>query len=208
GPMNFDLEKSLLARNIVTLHCRRKDGSEFETGALAVRGRLVVMNFHLWNDATHLQLDGEWMPRDTIPAVRPAANGIPTELVFMNWAKTPGRQFRDITTYFPRSGEGHFKLSPAAKVTGICGHMQPSFMFQAESLGTAESAKTWESVVPMVLKYKAQTAPGFCGSVVVVDNGIWKKVFGLHCAGAHGVGMAAIISREMVDAISQLAEFQ
>nr|WKY18082.1 polyprotein [Bovine hunnivirus] len=208
GPMNFDLEKSLLARNIVTLHCRRKDGSPFETGALAVRGRLVVMNFHLWNDATHLQLDGEWMPRDTIPAVRPAANGIPTELVFMNWAKTPGRQFRDITTYFPRSDEGHFKLSPAARVTGICGHMQPSFMFQAESLGTAESAKTWESVVPMVLKYKAQTAPGFCGSVIVVDNGIWKKVFGLHCAGAHGVGMAAIVSREMIDTISQLAEFQ
>nr|WDS17255.1 polyprotein [hunnivirus A1] len=208
GPMNFDLEKSLLARNIVTLYCRRKDGSQFETGALAVRGRLVVMNFHLWNDATHLQLDGEWMSRDNIPAVRPAANGIPTELVFMNWAKTPGRQFRDITTYFPRSGEGHFKLSPAARVTGICGHMQPGFMFQAESLGTAESAKTWESVVPMVLKYKAQTAPGFCGSVIVVDNGIWKKVFGLHCAGAHGVGMAAIISREMIDTISQLADFQ
>nr|AWK02672.1 polyprotein [Niviventer confucianus hunnivirus] len=208
GPMNFDLEKSLLARNIVTIRCRRQDGSEFDTGALAVRNRLIVMNYHLWNEATHVQLDGEWMFRESIPAVRPAANGVPTELVFMNWGRTPGRQFRDITTYFPRGGEGHFKLSPAAKITGICGHMQPNFMFQAESLGTADSARTWEAVVPMVLKYRAQTAPGFCGSVMVVDNGIWKKVFGLHCAGAHGVGMAAIISREMVDAVSQLGEFQ
>nr|ATY47707.1 polyprotein [Picornavirales sp.] len=208
GPMNFDLEKSLLARNIVTVRCRRQDGSEFDTGALAVRNRLIVMNFHLWNEATHVQLDGEWMLKQSIPAIRPAANGVPTELVFMNWGRTPGRQFRDITTYFPRGGEGHFKLSPAAKITGICGHMQPNFMFQAESLGTADSARTWEAVVPMVLKYRAQTAPGFCGSVIVVDNGIWKKVFGLHCAGAHGIGMAAIISREMVDAVSQLGEFQ
>nr|QXO85770.1 polyprotein [Picornaviridae sp.] len=208
GPMNFDLEKSLLARNITTVRCRRRDGSVFETGGLAIRGRVVVINYHLWNDSEYLQLDGEWMFRDHVPAIRPAANGMPTELVFMNWGHTPGRQFRDITNYFPRGGEGHFKLSPAAKITGICGHMQPSFMFTAESLGTTESARTWEAVIPMVLKYRAQTAPGFCGSVIVVDNGIWKKVFGLHCAGAHGVGMAAIISREMLDAVATLAEFQ
>nr|UYI58722.1 polyprotein [Hunnivirus A] len=208
GPMNFDLEKSLLAKNMVSIAYRRRDGTDAVTGGVAIKGRIVVMNNHLWQEATHLQLDGEWMLKESIPAVRPAVNGEPSELVFMNWAKTPGRQFRDISGYFPRGKEGHFKLSPAAKITGIVSHQNPSFMFMAESLGTADKARTWEAVVPMVLKYRAQTAPGFCGALMVVDNGIWKKAFGIHCAGAHGVGMAAIISQEMLEAVFTLGEFQ
>lgn len=208
GPMNFDLEKSLLAKNMVSIAYRRRDGSDAVTGGVAIKGRIVVMNNHLWQEATHLQLDGEWMLKESIPAVRPTVNGEPSELVFMNWAKTPGRQFRDISGYFPRGKEGHFKLSPAAKITGIVSHQNPSFMFMAESLGTADKARTWEAVVPMVLKYRAQTAPGFCGALMVVDNGIWKKAFGIHCAGAHGIGMAAIISQEMLEAVFTLGEFQ
>lgn len=208
GPPNFDLEKSLLERNCVQIACRRQDGSEFVTGGLAIRDRLIVMNNHLWEQSTHFQLDGAWMNKDQIPAIRPAIDGIPSELVFMNWAGTPGRQFRNITTHFPSGEAGHFVTGPQAKITGIVSHMHPNFMFTAESLGTAATSRTWDGVVPMVLKYKAQTAPGFCGSVVVVDNGVWKKVFGIHCAGAHGIGLAAIISQEMLAAIAQIPQFQ
>lgn len=208
GPLNFDLERSILKKNTVEIGMREANGFESTTGGLAVKGRLIAMNFHLWSRATHLRLDGEWVLRESIPAIRPCANEVPTEIVFMNWAGTPGRQFRDITALFPSAEAGHFKLSPAARVTGLLPHMEPSFAFAAEALGTSESARTWTAVVPMVLKYKAQTAPGFCGATIIVDNGIWKKVFGIHCAGAHGVGMAAIISTEMVEAVCSVPQFQ
>nr|UZQ18725.1 polyprotein [Hunnivirus sp.] len=206
GPANFDLEKSVLKKNCVQISMRREDGSEFTTGGIAIKNRIVVVNYHLWEEATHVQFDGEWILRQSIPAVRPVANGMPTELVFMNWNRTPGRQYRDIVEHFPRNNQ--LKLSPAAKITGLVTHMDPSFMFTAESLGTAAHCRTWESAVPMVLRYKAQTAPGFCGSVMIVDNGVWKKVFGIHCAGAHGIGMAAIITQEMVNTVLGLGEFQ
>lgn len=206
GPTNQDMEMSILKKNMVKIHFERLDGSTFTTGGLAVKNRIVVVNNHLYQQATKVQFDGGWYPIQCIPAVQPQIDGTPGELVFMNFGATPGRMYRDIRVHFPTHAQ--LRINRCAKAVGIHGHSDVPFLFEVEPLGVFHSARTWEARVPEVLKYKANTAPGFCGSVIVVDAGVYKKIFGIHCAGGHGIGMAAIITQEMLQLFDELPELQ
>ncbi len=198
GPVNLDMERSLLEKNCAIMHLDGSRGKQV-TGVLFLKNRICVINHHLWQSSTHFKLDSNWIPRDEIPAVRPVMDGIPSELVFMNWASVPGRMFRNITDFFPSQTE--LRFPPAARVVGIAPHLGSGLMFQAEPLSVEKSIRTWECVVPSAMKYRAATAPGYCGSTMVVDAGCWKKIFGIHCAGSHGIGIAALITQEMLKTV-------
>lgn len=205
GPLNLDMEKTLLERSCAVMQMDGPTGKQ-ATGVLFIKGRVCAINYHLWERATHFQLETSWIPKEDIPAVRPVIDGVPSELVFMNWARFPGRSYRDITQFFPSNSE--LKIPPSARAVGLGPHLGKGFMFQAEPLSLDRSIRTWECVVPNALRYRASTAPGFCGSTIVLDAGPWKKVFGIHCAGSHGIGIAAVITQEMLATVFSISSLQ
>lgn len=205
GPANHDLEVSLLKKNTVVLKCRNET-QKFDTNALALGRRVVVMNYHLWERATTIEFDSGPIAKHNIPSVRIAVGGEPSELVFLNFGPFPGREYRDISGLFPTKNQ--LRIPVGAKVTGIIANRQTPFIFYAQALGVVQRLRTWESSVPLVLRYRADTAPGDCGAPMVVDVGVWKKVCGIHCAGGHGIGAAAILTSEMVRQVLDTPDFQ
>ncbi|AJF23125.1 polyprotein [malagasivirus A1] len=192
GPhaVNISMEAAIMKKNMVRVKCTRHDDVVFYTTGTFVRDRYMLMNWHLFEKCKLIQPDFEF-PVEEVLALRPTFHGMPSDLVLLQFPNK-GRAYRDITDLFINKGECN--VTPGMTGKGLMMDEAP-FMFDIQPVLFAEKISVQGLDIPQVLRYKAQTAPGFCGSLIVLDAGIHKRVVGIHCAGAHGVGAASVITK-------------
>ncbi|AJF23126.1 polyprotein [malagasivirus B1] len=199
---NVSMETALMRRNMVRVKCTRWDDGVFYTTGTFVKDRFMLMNWHLFERAKKLQPDYEF-DVDNVVALRPTFHGIPSDLVLIQFPDK-GRNYRDITHLFATKEE--CTIQPGITGKGLMMDESP-FMFDLKPVLFADKIMVHGQNIPQVLRYQAQTSAGYCGSLVVVDWGTYKRAIGIHCAGAHGVGAAAVITKAGLDALIN-SEFQ
>nr|UMO75538.1 MAG: polyprotein [Coypu hunnivirus] len=194
---NMEMEQSLLEKNVVPVKYKTSYETEEETTGLFVKGRYLLLNQHLHSRMKAIDFGEGFIPLDGIPVARPRVNQCLTDVVVLDFTGKPGRSYRDITKSFVTKEE-LVQLQPKATGRGICKSFSTPFLFSLKPFNMAQTVRTDEGPIGFCLRYHANTAAGYCGSPVVVDNGYWKKITGIHSAGAHGVGVASMLTQDLL----------
>nr|ULF99608.1 MAG: polyprotein [Tottorivirus sp.] len=191
GPYCQDLEMSLRRKSMIVVQCKRYDGREFQTNMLAIKGRLVLWNYHLFDMSEYIKIDGEWCSLDQLHSVRVSSDGNCTDLVCTRLP--PGRPFQDLTKYLTNDSPRY-----GAQLIGICKSLDLNFT------GTLTTHRDTVNITGFqtthdVYSYRAATGPGYCGSPVFCQVGSSRYIIGMHCAGGSEVGVASRLTKTMVE---------
>nr|ULF99715.1 MAG: putative polyprotein [Picornavirales sp.] len=193
GPYCQDLELSVRRKNMLVVNCKRYDGREFQTNMLGLKGRLVLWNFHLFDQAKEIKIDDNWIDLSDLRSQRIASDGRETDLVVTELPK--GRPFQDLRKHLtddtPRYG---------AQILGVAKSLDISFSGtltgHRDSVTLSGMRRTFD-----VYAYKSNTGPGYCGAPIFAQVGNSRHIIGMHCAGGNEVGMASRITRTMANII-------
>nr|QRI46225.1 MAG: polyprotein [Picornaviridae sp.] len=193
GPYCQDLELSVRRKNMLVVNCKRYDGREFQTNMLGLKGRLVLWNYHLFDQAREIKIDDNWVDLSDLRSQRVASDGRETDLVVTELPK--GRPFQDLRKHLtddtPRYG---------AQVLGVAKSLDISFSGtltgHRDSVTLTGMRRTFD-----VYAYRSNTGPGYCGAPVFAQVGNSRYIIGMHCAGGNEVGMASRITKTMANVI-------
>ncbi len=192
GQANLEMEKTLLKKNIVEMNFEKHNGARQTTTVLFVRDRICLMNTHILSTVKNFLYDGIEVPVESVQKVQAIFDGHPsdvTAILFKN-----GRQYRDIVGQFISN-----LPSPGTPIVGLMKSEGENYMWNGECLPFKKTINTYEGCVPHVLPYKAMTARGYCGSVMVADAGVWKAICGIHSLGDGTIGAATVLSRQHLE---------
>lgn len=198
GPYCQDLEMSFKKKSVLVVSCKRPDGRVFNTNMIGLKGRVALWNFHLYNMAEEVEIDGEWYKLEDLETIRVTSNGEPTDMVATKLPK--GRPFQDIRKYTtddsPRYG---------APIIGVCKSLDQNFAGVLKCHKNKVQLTGFQSTND-VYTYQAATGPGYCGSPIFCQVGNGRYVVGMHCAGGTEIGVACRITCTLVEKV--LESFQ
>ncbi|BBE37019.1 polyprotein [Porcine teschovirus 16] len=192
GQANLEMERTLLKKNIVEMNFEKHNGARQTTTVLFVRDRICLMNTHILSTVKNFLYDGIEVPVESVQKVQAIFDGHPsdvTAILFKN-----GRQYRDIVGQFISN-----LPNPGTPIVGLMKSEGENYMWNGECLPFKKTINTYEGCVPHVLPYKAMTARGYCGSVMVADAGVWKAICGIHSLGDGTIGAATVLSRQHLE---------
>nr|ATL75300.1 polyprotein [teschovirus A2] len=202
GQANMEMERTLMKKNIVEMTYEKHNGRFQTTTVLFVRDRIFLINTHILTGIKNFHYENTEIPAASVQKVQAIFDGHPSDVTAVQF--TVGRQYRDITSNFINS-----LPNPGTPIVGLMKTEGSSYMWSGECLPFKNTMNTYEGCVPHVLPYKAVTAHGYCGSVMVADAGVWKGICGIHSLGDGAIGAATVLSRQhLLNLLEGFLEFQ
>nr|NP_740358.1 3C protein [Teschovirus A] len=202
GQANMEMERTLMKKNIVEMTYEKHNGRFQTTTVLFVRDRIFLINTHILSSIKNFHYENTEIPAASVQKVQAIFDGHPSDVTAVQF--TVGRQYRDITSNFIIS-----LPNPGTPIVGLMKTEGSSYIWSGECLPFKNTMNTYEGCVPHVLPYKAVTAHGYCGSVMVADAGVWKGICGIHSLGDGAIGAATVLSRQhLLNLLEGFLEFQ
>ncbi|AOQ26211.1 polyprotein [Rosavirus C] len=155
----------------------------FTLTAVGVYDRTYVTNYHGFEKAEWIQLRGQQYNKDQLRVRRVERNGSPTDVAVFTIPSGPC--VKNILKFFRKGPEDKTPRAPA--VLTVRGKMNLDVL--ASGVEAFEALQMQDGTYHGILRYRAVTAPGFCGAPLISYNPSHEVILGIHMA-SNGSGVA------------------
>ncbi|AOQ26204.1 polyprotein [Rosavirus C] len=155
----------------------------FTLTAVGTYDRTYITNYHGFEKAKWIQLRGVQYPVDQLRVRRVERNGSPTDVAVFTVPSGPC--VKNILKFFRKGPEDPTPRAPA--VLTVRGKMNLDVL--ASGVQAFDALQMQEGWYHGILRYRAVTAPGFCGAPLISYNPSHEVILGIHMA-SNGSGIA------------------
>ncbi|APA29020.1 polyprotein [rosavirus C4] len=155
----------------------------FTLTAVGVYDRVYVTNYHGFDKAKWIQLRGQQYPVEKLRIRRVERQGSPTDVAV--FTVPTGPCVKNILKFFRKGPEDPTPRAPA--VLAVRGKMNLDVL--ASGMESFDALQMQDGLYHGILRYRAVTAPGFCGAPLISYNPSHEVILGIHMA-SNGSGVA------------------